>query len=96
MEQLLLQSIANDGILALHDKAVAGSPDKLQLSAPAHTKLLKGSNLALAHRQHPEVTFLRRYRFYWALTTSEGVNTCGTLQQVYNTPMLLPLRFVCT
>ena len=63
MEQLLLQSIANDVILALHDKAVAGSPNILQVSAPTHAKLLEGSNLAFAHRQHPKIPFLRCFSF---------------------------------
>lgn len=63
MEELLLQGIANDRVLALHHKAVAGSPNKLQVSAPAHAKLLEGADLALADRQHPKVAFLHWHHF---------------------------------
>lgn len=63
MKKLLLQGIANDIVLALHHKAVAGSPNKLQVPAPAHAKLLEGADLALADRQNPKVAFLYQHHF---------------------------------
>lgn len=91
MEQLLLKSIANDIILALHDKAIAGSPNKFQVSAPAHAKLLEGSNLASANRKHPKVPFLRWYSFYWVFSIQQGLDTCDDLQSVCQTPLLFPI-----
>ena len=73
MKELLLQGIANNIVLALHHKAVAGSPNKLQVSAPAHAKLLEGPNLAFADRQHPKVAFLDGHTFCWESFISQNL-----------------------
>ena len=60
MEQLLLKGVPNDRVLALHNQAIAGSPCKLQVPAPAHAKLLEASKLGPVDRQHPKESFLHK------------------------------------
>ena len=64
MKQLLFKYIADDSGLALHDKAIAHSPSKLEVSGPPHAKLLQGPKLSFPDWQHPKEAFL------------QGMNNC--------------------
>ena len=59
MKQLLFKYIADDSGFALHDKAVAHSPSKLEVSGPPHAKLLQGPKLSFPDWQHPKEAFLQ-------------------------------------